>query len=174
VERLAVQPFPPPLRAAQHQGPPPTQGRQLYHEPPDHSPRLLPLSVVPTPPLPLSSPPTSSHGQSEYNTEGRIGGDSGLSEHGLAYAHKLAEFVEQKVTRDPEGRVLPARLWTSTMRRTIETAQFISNPKISILSVLSLFFFFFLLPNIAGQGHRRPQHQSRVGPDAGSAMGPSG
>jgi hypothetical protein len=39
-----------------------------------------------------------SHGQSEYNTVGRIGGDSGLSEHGLAYALKLAEFVDQKVS----------------------------------------------------------------------------
>jgi len=40
------------------------------------------------------------HGQSEYNQLGRIGGDSGLSEHGLAYAHKLAEYVEEKVWND--------------------------------------------------------------------------
>ena len=39
----------------------------------------------------------SRHGQSEYNAVGRIGGDSGLSVHGLAYARKLAEFVDEKV-----------------------------------------------------------------------------
>ena len=32
---------------------------------------------------------------------GRIGGDSGLSVHGFNYARKLAEFVEQEVTKDP-------------------------------------------------------------------------
>jgi 6-phosphofructo-2-kinase len=37
------------------------------------------------------------HGQSEYNAVGRIGGDSGLSPHGVAYARSLAEFVETKV-----------------------------------------------------------------------------
>eukprot|EP00605_Chrysophyceae_sp_TOSAG23-4_P001097 GSChrysophyteH1.ASY1.ANO1.1203.1 assembled CDS len=58
----------------------------------------------------------SRHGQSEYNAVGRIGGDSGLSQHGLNYAKKLAEFCEKQ----QEQR--PARLWTSSMRRTIETA----------------------------------------------------
>ena len=38
-----------------------------------------------------------SHGQSEYNAVERIGGDSGLTEDGLNYARKLAEFVEEKV-----------------------------------------------------------------------------
>jgi broad specificity phosphatase PhoE len=37
------------------------------------------------------------HGQSEYNAIGRIGGDSGLSDHGIAYAKALAEFVDKKV-----------------------------------------------------------------------------
>ena len=75
----------------------------------------------------------SRHGQSEYNAVGRIGGDSGLSAHGLAYAHKLAEFVEEKICHDDEtGRARPARLWTSTMRRTKETAQFIKQSKLAI------------------------------------------
>jgi broad specificity phosphatase PhoE len=39
----------------------------------------------------------SRHGQSEYNAIGRIGGDSGLTQHGINYAKKLAEFVEEKV-----------------------------------------------------------------------------
>ena len=38
------------------------------------------------------------HGQSEYNAIGRIGGDSGLSAHGVNYAKKLAEFVEDHVS----------------------------------------------------------------------------
>jgi broad specificity phosphatase PhoE len=67
----------------------------------------------------------SRHGQSIYNALGKIGGDSGLSEHGKNYAHALADFVEKKVTRKGTGEEVPARLWTSTLRRTQETAQFI-------------------------------------------------
>ena len=74
----------------------------------------------------------SRHGQSEYNAQGRIGGDSGLSQHGLAYAHKLAEFVEEKVVQNELGESQPGRLWTSTMRRTRETAQFIKQPRLMI------------------------------------------
>jgi 6-phosphofructo-2-kinase len=40
----------------------------------------------------------SRHGQSEYNAIGRIGGDSGLSQHGVNYAKELAMFVEEKVS----------------------------------------------------------------------------
>jgi len=72
------------------------------------------------------------HGQSEYNDLGRIGGDSGLTEHGLNYARKLADFVGREIVVDNEGREVPARLWTSTMRRTKETAQFIRQSKIMV------------------------------------------
>ncbi len=72
------------------------------------------------------------HGQSEYNDLGRIGGDSGLTPHGLAYAKKLSEFVEKNIVKDKEGKHVPSRLWTSTMRRTKETAQFIPQEKIII------------------------------------------
>ena len=74
----------------------------------------------------------SRHGQSEYNNLGRIGGDSGLSEHGVKYAEKLADFVEHRIVRDANGNDVPARLWTSTMRRTKETTQFINTRKIVI------------------------------------------
>jgi len=75
------------------------------------------------------------HGQSEYNDLGRIGGDSGLTEHGLRYARQLAIFVEEQIVRDKEtGLEVPARLWTSTMRRTKETAQFIKQTKILLRS----------------------------------------
>lgn len=76
----------------------------------------------------------SRHGQSEYNLLGKIGGDAGLTEAGLEYARRLADFardvVGTQVVKDEETgeekRVpCPARLWTSTLRRTKETAQFI-------------------------------------------------
>lgn len=74
----------------------------------------------------------SRHGQSEYNVEGRIGGNSGLSEHGVNYAKKLAKFVDEELKRDKDGNVVPARLWSSTMRRTVETTQFITNETIIV------------------------------------------
>lgn len=76
------------------------------------------------------------HGQSEYNLLGKIGGDSGLTAAGKEYAHRLAlfakEYIGQTTTTDPEtGEEIkvprPARLWTSTLRRTKETAQFIEH-----------------------------------------------
>ena len=76
----------------------------------------------------------SRHGQSEYNLLGKIGGDAGLTEAGLEYARRLADFardvVGTQVVKDEETgeekRIpCPARLWTSTLRRTKETAQFI-------------------------------------------------
>jgi Histidine phosphatase superfamily (branch 1) len=77
------------------------------------------------------------HGQSEYNLLGKIGGDSGLTAAGKEYARRLAEFAKdviatEKVGVDPESgedvtRPRPARLWTSTLRRTQETAQFIEH-----------------------------------------------
>jgi 6-phosphofructo-2-kinase/fructose-2,6-biphosphatase 2 len=38
-----------------------------------------------------------SHGESEYNEEGRIGGNSSLSPYGLQYAKVLPKFVAEKV-----------------------------------------------------------------------------
>lgn len=72
------------------------------------------------------------HGQSEYNLLGKIGGDSGLSPAGVEYAKRLAEFAKEyiatktvvdPVTGEETKEDLPARLWTSTLRRTKETAQ---------------------------------------------------
>ena len=81
----------------------------------------------------------SRHGQSEYNLLGKIGGDAGLTEAGMEYARRLAVFardhVGMEVVKDEEtGKEKriprPARLWTSTLRRTKETAQFIKHEKI--------------------------------------------
>jgi len=78
----------------------------------------------------------SRHGQSEYNVLGKIGGDSSLSANGVEYARRLAKFAEEtiafKVENNDDGTEekteVPCRLWTSTLKRTKETAQFIQHP----------------------------------------------
>ena len=74
----------------------------------------------------------SRHGQSEYNVAGRVGGDSSLSPDGEAYALKLAEFVKNSVLNDTslhKEMCNPAhtRLWTSSLKRTIDTARHIKH-----------------------------------------------
>jgi len=72
----------------------------------------------------------SRHGQSEYNRLGKIGGDSDLTEHGHAYAVRLGDWVKKNVMQDEEGKPRPARLWTSSMIRTRQTAKHIPHPTI--------------------------------------------
>ena len=78
------------------------------------------------------------HGQSEYNLLGKIGGDSGLTPAGKEYARRLADFAKEhigvKKVVDPVTGAdteiqQPCRLWTSTLRRTKETTQFIDHSK---------------------------------------------
>ncbi|BAO40912.1 Fructose-2 [Kluyveromyces marxianus] len=59
----------------------------------------------------------SRHGESIYNVEKKIGGDSHLSPRGLQYAKKLPDLVRQSA-----GDV-DLTVWTSTLVRTGETAQ---------------------------------------------------
>ena len=61
------------------------------------------------------------HGESQYNLEGKIGGDADISERGEAYARALPDLVAQSV---PEGCRLT--IWTSTLKRTIQTARFLA------------------------------------------------
>ena len=63
----------------------------------------------------------SRHGQSMYNVEDRIGGDSSLTDYGLQYAQKLGERVATIEELPPDKLVV----WTSCLKRTQETAQFI-------------------------------------------------
>jgi len=56
------------------------------------------------------------HGESMLNLKGRIGGDSNLSPRGREYGGKLKEFIVSQDIRD-------LKIWTSTLKRTIETAQ---------------------------------------------------
>ncbi|CAR29840.1 ZYRO0G18216p [Zygosaccharomyces rouxii] len=59
----------------------------------------------------------SRHGESLYNVEKKIGGDSWLSERGFRYSYKLPDLVKQSAG-DADLTV-----WTSTLIRTQQTAQ---------------------------------------------------
>ncbi|KAK4355973.1 hypothetical protein RND71_024944 [Anisodus tanguticus] len=66
------------------------------------------------------------HGESLHNVRGRIGGDTAISETGELYAKKLANFVEKRLKNEKA-----ASIWTSTLQRTILTANPIAGfPKI--------------------------------------------
>ena len=77
------------------------------------------------------------HGESLYNLDGRIGGDTQLSPRGEQYALRLPDIVRQSVgvgvlpfpvpddgpelIRGQDDR--PLTVWTSTLKRTIATAR---------------------------------------------------
>jgi broad specificity phosphatase PhoE len=61
------------------------------------------------------------HGESSFNVLGRIGGDAVLSEGGRAYAQHLTEVVRGRIGP-------PVVVWTSTLRRTVETAEVLGSP----------------------------------------------
>lgn len=62
------------------------------------------------------------HGESVYNLQGRIGGDSALSDRGWEYSRALAKYIsEQNIPR--------LRVWTSQLYRTIQTAESIKAPQ---------------------------------------------
>jgi broad specificity phosphatase PhoE len=63
------------------------------------------------------------HGESEYNVEDKIGGDSPLSTRGKEYAAELAKFV-----LSCEETKHGLKIWCSTLKRTLETASYISLP----------------------------------------------
>ncbi|SPO05290.1 probable fructose-2,6-bisphosphate 2-phosphatase [Cephalotrichum gorgonifer] len=62
----------------------------------------------------------SRHGESEFNLDGKIGGDAYLSGRGELYARKLPELIRQSTGDDR-----PLTVWTSTLKRTIATARFL-------------------------------------------------
>ncbi|OCH95219.1 bifunctional 6-phosphofructo-2-kinase/fructose-2,6-bisphosphate 2-phosphatase [Obba rivulosa] len=67
----------------------------------------------------------SRHGESQYNVEGKIGGDSSLSERGMRYARALPALITDNIG-DAELTV-----WTSTLQRTIQTAQYLPYNKLT-------------------------------------------
>lgn len=69
----------------------------------------------------------SRHGESEYNLTGQIGGDANLLERGWRYACKLPELVAQSLGE--EMRDTPLTVWTSTLKRTQQTALYLPYKK---------------------------------------------
>ncbi|KAJ4934569.1 hypothetical protein JOQ06_007361 [Pogonophryne albipinna] len=61
------------------------------------------------------------HGESHHNVEGRIGGDAELSERGKEFSAALKGFVEKQ-------RLSDLKVWTSQLRRTIQTAEELGVP----------------------------------------------
>ena len=84
------------------------------------------------------------HGQSEYNVTGRLGGNSAITAKGVAFSEILGRFALEKICgmrRDANGDsassewvethdTVRARLWTSSLLRTIQTAANIEHPVI--------------------------------------------
>ncbi|KAJ1979956.1 Fructose-2,6-bisphosphatase [Dimargaris verticillata] len=66
----------------------------------------------------------SRHGESLYNITGKLGGDSDLSPRGLKYAEALPGLIAKHM----DGQKLT--VWTSTLRRTIQTGQYLPYPKL--------------------------------------------
>lgn len=74
---------------------------------------LMQLNLIP------SSIWLSRHGESMYNTQNRVGGDSDLSPNGRFYANSLSNFMQDITIEE---------IWTSTLKRTIQTASRIGTP----------------------------------------------
>jgi len=60
----------------------------------------------------------SRHGESEFNVVGKIGGDPDITARGQRYATALGKWMGDRV----------ARLWTSTLRRTVQTGATVNAP----------------------------------------------
>lgn len=67
----------------------------------------------------------SRHGESQYNVEGKIGGDSLLSPRGMQYRSALPALIIDNIGD------APLTVWTSTLRRTIQTAGELPYPKLT-------------------------------------------
>ncbi|XP_048878791.1 6-phosphofructo-2-kinase/fructose-2,6-bisphosphatase 4a isoform X1 [Brienomyrus brachyistius] len=61
------------------------------------------------------------HGESDLNVKGRIGGDSGLSSRGKEFGKRLKQFLL-------EQNIKELKVWTSQMKRTIQTAEALGAP----------------------------------------------
>ncbi|KAF9215264.1 Fructose-2,6-bisphosphatase [Podila verticillata] len=67
----------------------------------------------------------SRHGESLFNVMGKLGGDSDLSARGKQYARSLPLLIATHL-----GNSEQLTVWTSTMRRTIATAEHLTYPKL--------------------------------------------
>ncbi|CAG8496125.1 13538_t:CDS:2 [Acaulospora morrowiae] len=66
----------------------------------------------------------SRHGESMYHLMGKIGGDSDLSPRGKRYALALPKLIKENLGDQP------LTVWTSTMKRTIQTSEHLPYPKL--------------------------------------------
>ncbi|KAJ7221022.1 6-phosphofructo-2-kinase-domain-containing protein [Mycena haematopus] len=67
----------------------------------------------------------SRHGESQYNVEGKIGGDSLLSPRGMQYAKALPALIKNNIGDQP------LTVWTSTLKRTIQTVEDLTYTKLT-------------------------------------------
>ncbi|KAG8905211.1 Fructose-2,6-bisphosphatase [Tulasnella sp. 403] len=67
----------------------------------------------------------SRHGESQYNVEGRIGGDAPLSPRGEEYAKSLPGLILDNIG------TATLKVWTSTLQRTIQTASYLPYEKLT-------------------------------------------
>lgn len=67
------------------------------------------------------------HGESQYNVKKLIGGDSSLSDKGKDYAFKLYEYI---ISLDNYKDI---KIFTSSLKRTKETAMYLSNNKHKVI-----------------------------------------
>ncbi|GAA6061849.1 hypothetical protein JCM10212_000766 [Sporobolomyces blumeae] len=65
------------------------------------------------------------HGESQYNVDGQIGGDAPLSARGEKYMEALPKLIREKLGDTP------LTVWTSTLRRTIQTASLLPYEKLT-------------------------------------------
>ncbi|WIA42087.1 hypothetical protein OEZ86_009363 [Tetradesmus obliquus] len=70
------------------------------------------------------------HGESCFNMAGRIGGDSGLTARGEAYARLLPDVLDSRLPATFNESGVPVSVWTSTLKRTIATANHLPYPKL--------------------------------------------
>ncbi|KAG2485295.1 hypothetical protein HYH03_015969 [Edaphochlamys debaryana] len=70
------------------------------------------------------------HGQSEFNLVERIGGDSNLAPAGEVYARCLPDMLIGRLPLTDDEQCVPVSVWTSTLRRTIQTARYLPFPKL--------------------------------------------
>ncbi|KAG1291838.1 hypothetical protein G6F62_011106 [Rhizopus arrhizus] len=67
----------------------------------------------------------SRHGESMFNLQGKIGGDSDLSPRGQLYAKKLPGLIKEHLG---DKKLV---VWTSTLKRTIQTSALLDYPKLN-------------------------------------------
>jgi len=72
----------------------------------------------------------TSAGETEYSKYNKLGGDLDLTVAGDNYAHRLAAWVDDTLATSDKNKELV--VWTSTLKRSIRTAQYIPYPKVQL------------------------------------------